>query len=109
MSRKKVEKTRAGSPAEVVKLDVHDWYGKLLQRTKAKTTEKDKGVMMIDRIIDIFSLSPSMIEQLRREIREKDAEAWEPTKYPKGQEPVRWTRDEKGRIVSPFRSQSLNK
>lgn len=50
-------KTRHGRPAEIVRLDTHSWGGDLIDRIKAKTSEKEKGIMMLLCIKDIFNIS----------------------------------------------------
>lgn len=107
--RSKKNKFRNGRVAEIVRLDVHGWTGNLIHRIKGKTTEKEKGVAMVDKIEDLFNLSREDKDYIRGKIREKDIESMKPTKYPKGTEPTKWTRDERGNIVSPFRNTEFKK
>jgi hypothetical protein len=53
----KNNKTRLGQPAEIAKLDFHDWLGRLIDRTKAKTTEINKGMLMWDQIQNRFGFT----------------------------------------------------
>ena len=68
---------------------------------KAKVSEKDKGVSMIHLIKQNFGISE---EFFKRKMNEMHIAAMNPTEYPKFTTPVKWTRDEKGNIISPFRS-----
>ncbi len=96
-------KQRHGVPSEIARLDFHDWHGNLIDRTKGKVTEKDKGVMMIEKISNNFGVS---LDFVRREIERLNREAMTETIVPDemkdGQ--VQWERDERGNIVSPFKS-----
>ena len=74
------------------KLTVWDWgwADNIVAKIVGRASEKDKGLLMIERIKDCFSISNKDIaEDEKKEIR---AEA----------ERIQWTRDEKGNIVSPF-------
>lgn len=54
-----------GRKAEIVKLQIHSWYGQLLNKVEGKVTEPIIGVMMIDSIKDLFGLSDQDVEVLR--------------------------------------------
>lgn len=74
---------------------------------KAFTNEKNKGIFMVELIGANFNLSSKdLAESLERKLAEWDEDSMEPTKFSKGweKEQVKFTRDEKGNIVSPFRS-----
>lgn len=69
---------------------------------KGFTSEKDKGVDMIHLIKQNFNISDEFI---RRKLMQLNSEAMRVTKYPSGlTPPPKLTRDEKGNLVSPFRS-----
>ncbi len=97
---KNIKRTRHGSPADIARLDFHDWHGNLIDRTKAKVSEKDKGAMLVEKITNSFGIT---LEFVRRRIDEWNIEALTPTEFPEDQKD-KWTRDERGNIVSPFRS-----
>jgi len=63
----KNKKTRHGSPALMARLDFHGWDGRLVNRIKAKTTEKSKGIMMVENIEDKFNITRDDIEKYREE------------------------------------------
>ena len=54
-----------GRQADIVRLDVHNWYGSLMHRVKGKTTDPLIGIMMIDLIKDLYGLSDEAIQTLR--------------------------------------------
>ncbi len=63
----KNNKTRIGGPADIARLDFHDWCGRLIDRTKGKTTEKDKGLMMMERIENRFGITAEERQRFREE------------------------------------------
>ena len=74
---------------------------------KAFTTEKHKGMDMLDLIIQNFGISEKeMKEAFRIKMEEFNYDAMQPTIAPKGfkQEEIKFTRDEKGNIISPFKT-----
>ncbi len=74
----------------------YGWAEKVIYRIKAKTTEKYKGFLMIDKIKDFFGITNKEIKGFeKKEIKDE-------TKR------IEWTRDEEGKIVSPYRSKKLN-
>lgn len=58
------KKTRNGTPADIVRLDVHDWYGHLIHRIKGKSTEKTTGIAILELVADLFGLSSQDIISL---------------------------------------------
>ncbi len=78
------------------KLLVYDWgwADEIIYKLKAKTTEKLKGVVMVEKIKEIFGINESDLHKHQ----EKEIEMQRQI-----QTPVEWTRDEKGNIVSPFK------
>ncbi len=94
-----------GSSGDIATLNFHSWAGDLQDRVRAKTTEKDKGVMMMDRIKDRFGLTALIIEEQREKLKErelKDLEDMKRIARQKTERTIQWTRNEKGRIISPF-------
>lgn len=74
---------------------------------KAFTTEKDKGMNMMELIEDNFSISEEDRKAwFQKKLAEFNADAMTPTVMPKSlaDKQVKFTRDDKGKIVSPFRS-----
>jgi len=70
---------------------------------KATTNEKEKGINMIELTSNIFSISnKDMMEAVDRKLKEWDLDSRQPTII-KGTPQVKWTRDERGNIVSPFK------
>ena len=71
------------------------WGDRLLYRIKAKTNEKIKGMLMIDKIKDFFGITNN------------DQRDFEKNNIKEESERIRWTRDERGNIVSPFQSKKI--
>ncbi len=72
---------------------------------KAFTNEKEKGINMLKLIEDNFEISDEdRRDYIRRKLEEWDKDSMKPTDYPKGfrTEPFKWTKDERGNIISPF-------
>lgn len=68
------------------------WADNVVYRQIAKVNEKEKGIRMISKIKEYFGITNKDIKEnetitIKREIQR-----------------INWTRDEKGRIVSPFRT-----
>ena len=99
---KKVGTWKQGSNLAI--LTFHDYFGAIQDRIKGKVTEKDKGVLMVEKIQDRFGIT---LDFCRQRLLELNIEAMKPTEYPKGTEPIKWTRDEKGQIESPFKSKKI--
>lgn len=78
------------------KLMIYDWgwADKVLYRIKARANEKGKGVMMLEKIKEIFGINENDI--YRYEERELET-------LRNIEKPVKWARDERGNIISPFR------
>lgn len=103
MSNPKKKFTRNGQVAEIVQLTFHGWFGNLIDRIKGKTTEKDIGMYMIDRIEDRFGINESDTIKWREEMKEKEREDFEDMQKQADlmkQKPFQ--RDESGQITSPF-------
>lgn len=54
-----------------MKLDTHQWDGRLINRVKARRNEKEKGVLIKDTVSEFFSLTPEEERRIREEIRKK--------------------------------------
>lgn len=65
------KKTRFGGHGnpEVIKLDVHQHDGRLINRSKARSNEKEKGVLMKDTVNEFFGLTPEEEKRIREKIR----------------------------------------
>ena len=74
MSRNNKGRRRAGKHAEIVTLAIHDFSGRLQTRTRAKTFEKEKMVMMIQQLKDRSSLSNNEIAESERNMLEREKE-----------------------------------
>ena len=76
-----------------------------IYKVKAMTTEKDKGILMIDLIQQNFNIS---IEEFKKGLIRLNGDAMRPTIIPQEieikQTRIKWTRNDKGNIISPFKS-----
>lgn len=87
---------RQGKKAVIARLDFHDWVGELVGRTRGNITDKKIGISMISQLLDRFDITISDLkEAVERELIEEAEEQ-------RNIAPVKWTRDERGNIVSPF-------
>ncbi len=80
---------------------------KPLHSIKAYTTEKPKGLLMIELIENYFNISEEdRKNSFKQKLKEINENAFTPTEFPKDirDKQVKITRDEKGNIVSPFAS-----
>lgn len=93
----KNKKTRNGQPADIATLSFHDWYGNKIDKVKGKTTEKNKGIIMLKKIKDQFGIGDLDIRKFEYMELEEQKKLVENS-------PVKWTRDENGNITSPFAS-----
>lgn len=82
-----------GRPADIARLDFHDWNGEILDRIRAKVTEKKIGVLMIDKIKDNFGITDIDIRYYHNEEMKEERKRIFDTK------PINWKRDEQGRII----------
>lgn len=102
------KRVRQGKVAEIARLDFHDFGGRLLSRTRSKTTEKVQGLQMIGQIMNYYDLSVEDYKdfaekQLIAEAYEQRGISQESIKIElKIREPIQWTRNERGQIISPF-------
>lgn len=98
---------RSGNISDIARLDFHNWYGDLVDRTKCCVNEKHQGFMMLEKIKNRFSLSQSDIEHFREELKERERIDFEGMEIQakqriKGLGPVEWTRDTRGQIITPW-------
>lgn len=84
-------------PFATAKLIFYDWGWRenIIYRLSARCNEKGKGLMMINAIKNYFGISDSDERKdeeirIRREVR--------------AIRPIKFTRDEKGNLASPFRT-----
>lgn len=90
-------RTRFGTPAEIVRFDIHAWDGRLIDRIKAKTTEKSKGIAMIDRAKQVFGITDNDISDTHRNRIIEEVE--EHKKLFDKSKPIVWKRDDRGNII----------
>ena len=98
------KRQRGGRPADICRLDFHDFWGNLIDRIKGKVTEKNKGIEMMTKIEHSFGISGKDREDYEKKMLEWQRDTLTPTEVSedlKGKQ-VKWTRDEKGRIISPL-------
>jgi len=96
------------------KLTFDDGYAENpIDKIIANVGEKNKGIMMLERIENRFNISDKdrreAIERTLAEMDSREKVAFTPTIIPeeikkRQKEPPKWTRDERGNIVSPFKS-----
>ena len=78
------------------------WRDKINYNAIAKSHEKEKGFMMVERLRNLFGISRVDEETFRKKMVELERDAFTPNKYPKNNGLPKWTRDQKGNIISPF-------
>ncbi len=78
------------------------WRDNIVYSAKATQNEKEKGLAMMERLKNFFGLDKIDEEKFREKMIELQKEAFTPTKYPKERKPVKWTKDQRGNIISPF-------
>lgn len=84
----------------------------ILNRINAKTTEKDKGLLMVELIENRFGITKEDKERaFKDKMEEFRAESFKPTIVPKQmkKDQINWTRDERGNLASPFRTKREEK
>ncbi len=108
MIKKKLKKHNWKKPGMGAKLTFHEWFRESpIYSIKATTTEKEKGIDMIELIESNFNInSKDKEEAFKKRLDELNEQAFTPTEVPEemkdGQ--IKWTRDDTGKIISPFRS-----
>ena len=95
----------------VAKLSMNEGFREMpIYKIKAKVSEKKKGIDMLELIEQNFNISEKdRKEAFKIKMKELEKDFENPTIVPKlfKQEKIKWTRDDKGRIVSPFPTKKL--
>lgn len=92
-----VKKAKIGHhPADIAKLDIHDWYGNLIARLKAPATDKMLGAAMIMKLKDMFTLTDKEIEELYDMFQRNEME--EQKKLLNSEPPIKWPRNPDGSL-----------
>ena len=73
------------------------WADNIIYKVKGKVNEKDKGLLMIQKIKEFFGVRNTEIEESER----KDIND-EIKRIKAARDKIKWTRDDEGRIISPF-------
>ncbi len=94
MSKKKAEIRKSYITAKLVFFD-WGWADNIIYKIKGKETEKNKGLTMISKIKELFGIRNNEIKEHDSKVRDEELDK------------IQWTRDEKGNIISPFRSRKL--
>lgn len=95
MSKIKKEHRKSFVSARLVFYD-WGWKENIIYRVKSSCSDKNKGLLMIDAIRNYFGIN-NEDEKEYEEVRiEREVRAIQPT------EPINWTKDAKGNIISPF-------
>ena len=86
-------------PFLTAKLIFYDWGWRenVIYRIKSSCNDKEKGLLMIDSIRNYFGIN-NADENEYEEIRIK--------REVRAMQPIEWTKDKKGRIISPFSNKS---
>ena len=82
------------------KLTIYDWGWRdnIIYAVTAKANEKLKGLAMLEKLRNLFGVNDIDEKQFRDKMTEMQRKAFTPEE----RKPIRWTRNEKGQIVSPF-------
>ncbi len=94
MSKKKAEIRKNYISAKLVFFD-WGWADNIIYKIRGKVSEKDKGLTMISKIKEFFGITNKCIENHEKKVSAEEVDK------------IRWTRDEKGNIISPFRSKRV--
>ena len=79
MNRRKKFNHRSGNVADIARLNFHDHFGNLFDRTRAKVNEKEKGVMMVDKLKNRFGITELDEEKFRQKMMDWQEDAMTPT------------------------------
>lgn len=66
------------------------WEDNIIYRQKARVNEKEKGIQMISKIKEFFGITNDNIKENEKLSIKHEVEK------------IKWTRDERGQIISPF-------
>lgn len=82
------------------KLTIFDWgwADRIIYKMRGKSHEKNLGLLMIDKLKEVFGISNKDMEKHEDEYYKKEVNRLQK---------IDWTRDEEGRIVSPYRSKKI--
>lgn len=78
------------------------WADNVVFSLKAKVSEKYKGLLMIERLKLFFGITNKEIVSNEKERIEEEV-----NEVKKKRSKINWTRDEKGNIISPFRTRKM--
>ncbi len=105
MNAKKAKKI-GYKPKNILKarLSFNDGYAERpLYSIKANTNEKEKGINMVELIKDNFNITQSDIKEFQKiQFNELSSDFEELEKKMVDRKPIKWERDERGNIISPF-------
>ena len=101
MNKNKKEHRKGYLTAKLTLFD-YGWRDNIVYNAIAKQHEKEKGLAMVERLKNLFNINRFDEEEFKKRMIEMQVEAFTPTEYPKGRQPVKWTKDERGKIISPF-------
>lgn len=109
--KSKKDRQRSGVPADIARLDFHDWGGQLIDRIKGKVTQKEKGHEMLEKIQNNFGISQLEREEYKKKMLEWQKEAFTPTILSQElkEDQVKFKRDDSGKITSPFKKYGKDK
>lgn len=75
------------------------WADNIIYKVKGKVTEKDKGLLMIQKIKEFFGVRNNEIKDNERKVIQDEVQRINGIRE---KNKIKWTRDEKDRIISPF-------
>lgn len=99
MSNGKKKVHRKGYLTAQLRVFDFGWADKIIYSIKGKSNEKHVGIRIIEKIKELFGISDKELHVSQMESIEKELEEL-------GK--IKWTRDEEGKIVSPYRSKKIN-
>ncbi len=94
MSKKKIENRKNYITVKLIFYD-WGWADNIIYKIKGKVSEKNKGLTMIQKIKELFGIRNTDIEEYEVKVRNDEIDR------------IKWTRDERGNIISPFRLKKL--
>ncbi len=92
---------------QTAKLTFFDWGWRdnVTYSAKAKPNEKQKGLAMLEKLKDFFGVNKYDEEEFREKMIQLQRDAFTPSEEPKKKETIKWTRDARGQIRSPFKKE----
>ncbi len=94
MSKKKIENRKNYITAKLVFYD-WGWADNIIYKIKGRVSEKEKGLRMIEKIKEFFGITNNSIEDHDKKVSDEEMKR------------INWTRDEDGKIISPFKSKKI--